>query len=72
MGKVVDGALISAAIVEEVAQLKQSGSELPTLADATALFERLCLAEELEPFLTLPAYRHLLEIENDICNRSST
>jgi malate synthase len=70
-GKTVDGALISAAIAEEVAQLKQSGSELPALADATALFERLCLAEELEPFLTLPAYRRLLEIETDISNRSS-
>jgi malate synthase len=65
-GKAVDGALIGAAIAEEVAQLKQTGSELPTLVDATALFERLCLSEELEPFLTLPAYRRLLELENDI------
>jgi malate synthase len=65
-GKTVDRALIGAAIAEEVAQLKQTGSDLPTLADATALFERLCLSEELEPFLTLSAYRRLLELENDI------
>jgi malate synthase len=65
-GKAVDGALIGAAIAEEVTQLKQTGSELPTLVDARALFERLCLSEELEPFLTLPAYRRLLELENDI------
>ena len=65
-GKAVDSALISDAIAEEVAQLEEIGSELPTLADATKLFERLCLAEELEPFLTLPAYKRLLELENDL------
>jgi malate synthase len=65
-GKTVDGALISGSIAEELAQLTRTGSELPTLVDATALFERLCLSEELEPFLTLPAYRRLLELENDI------
>ena len=65
-GKAVDWTLISAAIEEEVAQLEEIGSELPTLADATKLFERLCLAEELEPFLTLPAYKRLLELENDL------
>jgi malate synthase len=65
-GKTVDGALIRATIAEEVAQLEKAGSELPTLADAAALFERLCLAEELGPFLTLPAYSRLLELENDL------
>jgi hypothetical protein len=58
--------LIRATIAEEVAQLEKAGSELPTLADAAALFERLCLAEELKPFLTLPAYSRLLELENDL------
>ncbi|MBV9063254.1 MAG: malate synthase A, partial [Alphaproteobacteria bacterium] len=60
-GKTVDGALISAAVAEEVARLKQTGSELQTLQDATALFEQLCLADELAPFLTLPAYQRLIE-----------
>jgi malate synthase len=63
-GKAVGGALISDTIAEEVAQIKQNGPELPTLHDATTLFEQLCLSEELEPFLTLPAYRRLLELEN--------
>jgi malate synthase len=63
-GKTIGGALISAAIAEEIAQLKQDGSDLPTLDDATTLFEQLCLSEELEPFLTLAAYRRLLEMEN--------
>ncbi|HUJ47725.1 MAG TPA: malate synthase A [Rhizomicrobium sp.] len=63
-GRNVDGALIGAAIAEETSQLKANGNEQPTLGDATALFERLCLAERLEPFLTIPAYRLLLEIEN--------
>ena len=63
-GNKVDGALISAAIAEETSQLKVNGHEPTTLGDATALFERLCLAGTLEPFLTIPAYRRLLEIEN--------
>jgi malate synthase len=64
-GRTVDGALIGATIEEEVAQLKQSGSDVPgTLDDARALFEELCLSEQLEPFLTLPAYERLLELED--------
>jgi malate synthase len=70
-GKAVDGALISAAIAEEIAQLKQSGNALDTLDDATKLFEQLCLAEELEPFLTLPAYRRLIERETISSGASS-
>jgi malate synthase len=65
-GKTVDGSLIRAAIAEEVAQLTKNGNAPATLQDACALFEQLCLAESLEPFLTLPAYRRLLDIENDI------
>jgi malate synthase len=65
-GKTVDGALISAAIAEETSQLKQNGNALQTPDDATALFERLCLADTLEPFLTIPAYRRLIEREHDI------
>ena len=64
-GKTVDGALIVAAIAEEVAQLEQNGDALETLDDARALFERLCLSEQLEPFLTVPAYQRLLELENN-------
>jgi len=63
-GKKVDGALISAAIAEETSQLKKNGNEPVTLGDATALFERLCLPDQLDPFLTIPAYGLLLEIEN--------
>jgi malate synthase len=62
-GKTVDGARISAAIAEEIAQLRQDGKALETLDDATSLFEQLCLADELAPFLTLPAYRHLIDRE---------
>jgi malate synthase len=63
-GKKVDGALISAAIAEETSQLLQGGTALQHLEDASRLFEQLCVAERLEPFLTVPAYRRLLEIEN--------
>jgi malate synthase len=63
-GKKVDGALISAAIREETSQLVQRGNAFQHLKEASRLFEQLCLAEVLEPFLTLPAYRRLLEIEN--------
>jgi malate synthase len=63
-GKKVDGALISAAIKEETSQLLQAGNVFQHLEDASRLFEQLCIAETLEPFLTLPAYRRLLEIEN--------
>jgi malate synthase len=65
-GKTVDGPLIRGAIAEEVAQLDKNGNAQTTLQDACTLFEQLCLAESLEPFLTLPAYRRLLDIENDI------
>ena len=62
--KKVDGALISAAIEEETSQLLKAGNAFQHLEDASHLFERLCVAETLEPFLTLPAYHRLLEIEN--------
>jgi malate synthase len=65
-GKTVDGPLIRTAIAEEVAQLSMNGNAPAALQDARALFEQLCLAESLEPFLTRPAYRRLLDIENDI------
>jgi malate synthase len=65
-GKTVDDALVRTAISEETSKLATSGSEAATLQDATHLFERLCLADSLEPFLTLPAYRRLLERENAI------
>jgi malate synthase len=64
-GKTVDRALIAAAIREEVALLKQNGAAPEALDDATALFERLCLSKRLEPFLTVPAYQRLLELENN-------
>jgi malate synthase len=65
-GKTTDDALVKAAIAEEAEALKASGGALPTLDDACALFGKLCMADDLEPFLTLPAYRRLLELENDI------
>ncbi|HSC18936.1 MAG TPA: malate synthase A [Rhizomicrobium sp.] len=70
-GKTVDAALITAVIAEEIAQLKQNGDAPETLDDAIALFEQLCLSEELEPFLTLPAYRRLIECETISTGASS-
>jgi malate synthase len=64
-GQTVDGALISAAIADETAELKQSGNALPTLDEAITLFEHLCLSEQLESFLTIPAYRRLIERETN-------
>jgi len=32
-------------------------------SEARTLFEGLCLSEELEEFLTIPAYQHLLTAE---------
>ena len=62
----LDGALLKTTIAEEVDALIRAGNASPTLNDARVLFEELCLAEELAPFLTLPAYRRLLEIEHTI------
>ena len=71
-GRAIDEALIQTTIAEETEALRQNGQAPPTLEDARALFEPLCLSQQLDPFLTLPAYRRLLEIENDIsANRSS-
>jgi malate synthase len=68
-GNKVDGPLIRTAIGEETAQLTDGGNAPAHLEDARELFERLCLAETLEPFLTLPAYRRLLETENSGASR---
>ena len=65
-GKTVDAPLLKNAIAEEVAALKTAGGNPPTLEDARSLFEDLCLAEHLVPFLTIPAYQQLLETENQI------
>ena len=71
-GRAVDEALIQTTFAEETEALRQNGQAPPTLEDARALFEPLCLSQQLDPFLTLPAYRRLLEIEKDISgNRSS-
>jgi len=65
-GKRVDAALLTTIIAEEVAELKARRRTSASLEEARTLFERLCLAEELEPFLTIPAYRALLEREDQI------
>ena len=55
-GRLVDEALVRALIEDEVGCLP---STLPRLAEAVALFTRLCFADTCEEFLTVPAYRSL-------------
>jgi malate synthase len=60
-GEVVTKSRVSDLIRREAAALKPRFAGAPTsLERAAALFERLCLADELEEFLTVPAYEDLL------------
>lgn len=56
-GGVITSAWLSAVIEEEVALIE------PSPGEAGALFRELVLSETLEDFLTLPAYRRLIEAE---------
>lgn len=63
-GRVVDEALIDGLLAEEMAALAQvefTGSE--KLEDAAALFRCLVMDDELEEFLTRPAYELVLDYE---------
>jgi malate synthase len=60
-GRVVTGELLKSIIGEEVAALPPHADSRQNLDDARMLFQELCLADDIEPFLTTPAYRRLLE-----------
>jgi malate synthase len=65
-GQQVTKARVQALIRQESAMLiwtaSEKGANPGLLGEASALFERLCLADELEDFLTLPAYEQLLAL----------
>jgi len=63
-GATVTGELLKTIIGEEVAALVPQANCRQSLQDARALFQNLCLADDIEQFLTTPAYRRLLEIED--------
>jgi malate synthase len=59
-GRPVTAALVEACLADEIAKLKASLGDTYTggrFDEATALFKQLVLTGELEPFLTLPAYK---------------
>ncbi|MBU6297722.1 MAG: malate synthase A [Alphaproteobacteria bacterium] len=62
-GRIVTGELLKAIIGEEVAVLPPHVYSRQSLEDARNLFLDLCLADDIEPFLTTPAYRRLLQTE---------
>src|SRR4051812_12086861 len=63
-GHVITRARVQALIRQETAMMvwtaSEKGAHPGCLGEASALFERLALADELEEFLTLPAYERLL------------
>jgi malate synthase len=65
-GKTVTAGRVKSLIREETAMLVWGGSEKGShpgcLGEASALFERLSIADEFEEFLTLPAYESLLAL----------
>ena len=65
-GRCVTGELLNEVIGEEMAALVPHAGGRQTLDDARALFQDLCLADDIEPFLTTPAYRRLLKTEGNI------
>ncbi len=63
-GRLIDAALLEAMIEEEVAALQaQSFTGREKLEDAVQLFTRLVMDEDLEEFLTTPAYDLVLSYE---------
>jgi malate synthase len=65
-GGVVTKARVVSLIREETAMLvwaaSEKGSHPGRLGDASALFERLSIADEFEDFLTVPAYHRLIAL----------
>lgn len=60
-GRVVDEALVLACLDDEMAKLKKDGAERPWLDPAIAIFRDMSLADECAEFLTLPAYKYVVE-----------
>jgi malate synthase len=63
-GRTVDAALYERIRDEELAAIRKSGGDYPHLDAAARIFDRLILADELEDFLTLPAYEQLVNLES--------
>jgi malate synthase len=65
-GDLVTKARVKSLIRQETAMLvwvaSEKGADPGRLGDASALFERLTIADEFEEFLTLPAYERLLAL----------
>jgi malate synthase len=66
-GETVTRELVARIVEEEYAALVDAGlddgPDDGLLAEARRIFEEAALAEEFPDFLTLPAYRRLLELE---------
>ncbi len=60
-GRKVTLEIVRALLADEVAALREVAPQ-PRLDDAAALFDELCAAEALAPFLTLPAYERILTL----------
>jgi len=65
-GDLVTKVRVKSLIRQEAAMLvwvaSEKGADPGRLGDASALFERLSIADEFEEFLTLPAYEKLLAL----------
>jgi malate synthase len=62
-GETVTRERVARIVEEEYAALVDAGLDDGLLAEARRIFEEAALAEEFPDFLTLPAYRRLLELE---------
>jgi malate synthase len=63
-GDTLSDEFLTRVVDQEVSKLIPAGGAANSLIEARGLFLTLCLAGTLEPFLTTPAYRRLLEREN--------
>jgi malate synthase len=63
-GETLSDEFLTRVVDQEVSKLIPAGGAANSLIEARGLFLTLCLAGTLEPFLTTPAYRRLLEREN--------
>ncbi len=64
-GRTVEPSLLQSLLTEEVAALRQANSQLTNSFDtAVKLFIELVTADEFAEFLTLSAYRHLVEFSH--------
>jgi malate synthase len=69
-GRIVDAALLRATIGEELEKIRAAAGgarvALGRYAEAGKLFEELCLSDDFQEFLTIPAYRLLREFEESV------